>query len=505
MEKSIQEIVAWLAAIVHEGAHLRLDSRAVKPGDIFVAIPGAKSDGRAFIRVAAARGAAGVLMQTREGTSDAEHYPIPTLSVDHLADRLGEVATAFYGAPSDHMTGIAVTGTNGKTTTTHWIADLLTKAGLACAVMGTVGCRFAGRAFDMPALTTPDAISLQGVYAAILAAGAKAFAVEASSIGLEQGRMTGSRFDTAVFTNLTRDHLDYHHTMDVYAKAKRILFAWPGLRVAVINADDPAGTLMAEAARENGVTVWATTMGGKPTFEAHHVVEARDVQACEAGTRLTMVVDGVETPVQLSQVGLFNVSNFLQAAAVLLARRCDANMIAQWAETLASPPGRMQLMKADGVPLTVVDYSHTPDALQKALESLRPVAEARGGRLWCVFGCGGDRDAGKRPLMGRISAELADETVITSDNPRTENPETIIEDIRVGAPEARVESDRAQAITLAVSEAQAKDVILIAGKGHEDYQEINGVKHHFSDVEVVREAFNERRMQWLRSGESHHD
>ena len=165
----------------------------------------------------------------------------------------------------------------------------------------------------------------------------------------------------------------------------------------------------------------------------------------------------------------------------------------------------MQLMKADGVPLTVVDYSHTPDALEKALESLRPVAQARGGRLWCVFGCGGDRDAGKRPQMGRISAELADETVITSDNPRTEKPEAIIEDIRVGAPEARVESDRAAAITLAVSQAQATDVILVAGKGHEDYQDINGVKHHFSDVEVVREAFNERRMQWLRAGEAQHD
>ena len=505
MEKSIQEIVAWLGAIVHEGAHLRLDSRAVRPGDVFVAIPGAKSDGRTFIRVAAARGAAGVLMHAREGVSNAEHYPVPTLSVEHLAERLGDVATAFYGAPSDRMTGIAVTGTNGKTTTTHWIADLLTKAGLDCAVMGTVGCRFAGRAFEMPALTTPDAISLQGVYADILAAGAKAFAVEASSIGLEQGRMTGSRFDTAVFTNLTRDHLDYHGTMDAYAHAKRMLFGWPSLRVAVINADDPAGAIMADAAHANGVTVWATTVGGKPTFEAHHVVEARDVEACEAGTHFTMVVDGVATPVQLSQVGFFNVSNFIQAAAVLLARRCEASQIAEWAKTLASPPGRMQLMKADGVPLTVVDYSHTPDALEKALESLRPVAQARGGRLWCVFGCGGDRDAGKRPQMGRSSAELADETVITSDNPRTEKPEAIIEDIRVGAPEARVESDRAVAITLAVSQAQATDVILVAGKGHEDYQDINGVKHHFSDVEVVREAFNERRMQWLRAGEAQHD
>lgn len=501
MEKTINEIATWLSAIVHEGAHLRLDSRDVRPGDVFVAVPGAKADGRTFIRVAAARGAAGVLMQAREGGGVAEHYPIATLSVERLSERLGEVATAFYGAPSDRMTGIAVTGTNGKTTTTHWISDLLTKAGLACAVLGTVGCRLEGRSFDMPALTTPDAVSLQGVYADIAAAGAKAFAVEASSIGLEQGRMNGSRFDTAVFTNLTRDHLDYHKTMAAYAEAKRRLFAWPGLRVAVINADDPAGAMMAEAAKANGAQVWSTTLEGRSLAQADHCVEAVNIEACEAGTRFVMRVDGEDTLVHLSQVGRFNVSNFIQAAAVLLARGMHAPELAAWAATLASPPGRMQLMKAEGVPLSVVDYSHTPDALEKALQSLRPVAQARGGRLWVVFGCGGDRDAGKRPVMGRIAEQMADVAVVTSDNPRTESPEAIIADIVVGAPTARVEADRAKAIHLAVSQSDPRDVVLVAGKGHEDYQDINGVKHHFSDAEVIREAFNERRMQWLRAGD----
>ena len=214
-----------------------------------------------------------------------------------------------------------------------------------------------------------------------------------------------------------------------------------------------------------------------------------------------MKVDGAATSVHLAQVGGFNVSNFIQAATVLLAKGCEADRLAAWAESLASPPGRMQLMRAEGAPLAVVDYSHTPDALEKALESLRPVAQARGGRLWAVFGCGGVRDAGKRPVMGGIAVRLADEVVVTSDNPRTEDPDAIIADISAGAPGARVVTDRAEAIHHAVAEADGADVVLIAGKGHEDYQEINGVKHHFSDSEVVREAFNERRVQMLRAVE----
>lgn len=501
MNKSMNEVTVWLKGLVHEGAHLRLDSRSVKPGDVFVAVPGLKTDGRAFIRVAAARGAAGVLMETPEGASDAERFPIASLSVDDLSKHLGEVAAAFYGDPSSSMTGIAVTGTNGKTTTTHWIAALLTNFGTPCAVMGTVGCKFEGKTIDMPALTTPDAVSLQGVYADLEKSGAKAFAVEASSIGLEQGRMTGSHFDTAVFTNLTRDHLDYHVTMDAYADAKAILFAWPGLRIAVVNADDPYAGHMAEVAEKNGAAVWATTMTGIVPFKADHVVEASSVEATEAGTRFVMKVDGTATLVHLAQVGGFNVSNFIQAAAVLLAKGCDVERLASWAESLASPPGRMQLMRAEGAPLVVVDYSHTPDALEKALESLRPVAAARGGRLWAVFGCGGDRDAGKRPVMGGIAVQLADEVVVTSDNPRTEDPNAIIANITAGAQSARVVADRAEAIRHAIAEARAADVVLVAGKGHEDYQEINGVKHHFSDVEMVREAFNERRVQVLRARE----
>lgn len=495
MEKSAEEIVQWLAAVGHEGAHLRLDSRTIERGDIFVAVPGGRVDGRTFIRVAAARGAAGVIMEASD--DPAERYPVPSLAVENLARRLGTIAAAYYGDPSEGMAGIAVTGTNGKTTTTHWIADLLSKTGTPCAVLGTVGCSLEGRRFEVPALTTPDAVSLQGIYADIRAAGAKAFALEASSIGLVQGRMTGSHFETAVFTNLTRDHLDYHKTMDAYGEAKAMLFGWPGLRNAVINADDPAGTVMAQAARQNGAVVWATTVEGTVQFEADHVVRAVNVRASEAGTAFTIEADGRVADIHMPQVGRFNVSNLIEAVAAVLARGIALEALLPLIENLSSPPGRMQILKAEGVPLAVVDYSHTPDALEKALQSLRPVAEARNGRLWTVFGCGGDRDAGKRPVMGRVAQTYADEVIVTSDNPRTEEPEAIIADITAGMSRVRTTVDRFEAIREAIAEADARDVILIAGKGHEDYQEVNGVKHHFSDTEAVREAFNDRRVRYL--------
>ncbi len=499
MTKSIDDIAGWLADIVHVGAHLRLDSREVERGDIFVAVPGARVDGRNFIRVAAARGAAGVIYEARDDQSIVgEHYPIPTLAVEGLTENLGEVASAFYGDPSASMTGIAVTGTNGKTTTTHWIAELLSLTGTRAAVLGTVGCAFEGRHFDIPALTTPDAVSLQSVFADLKAAGAEAFAVEASSIGLEQGRMKGTHFDTAVFTNLTRDHLDYHVTMEAYGDAKAILFAWPGLKHAVVNADDPFAATMADVAMERGVDLWA--VGTKSvTIAADHVLTADNVRADRAGTAFTLHFEGKSHDVIIPQVGFFNVTNLMEAMAVLMARGIGFEDLVGMVSTLTSPPGRMQVIAREGVPMGIVDYSHTPDALEKALESLRPVADARDGRLWVVFGCGGDRDTGKRPVMGEIAARLADVAVVTSDNPRTENPTRIIEDILKGAPEALVLEDRRAAIVEAFDKADAADVVLVAGKGHEDYQDIMGVKHHFSDVEVIREVFNDLRVRYLKN------
>lgn len=499
MERTTAEILAWLKSLAHDGARLRLDSRRVEPGDIFVAVPGARVDGRTYIRVAMARGAAGVLLEERpeenSGSLPAapERHPIASLATENLTARLGEIAAGFYGDPTARMTGFAVTGTNGKTTTTHWIAELMTRAGRPGAVVGTIGCRLGGMRFEVPGLTTPDAVSFQGVAADLVAAGAEAFAVEASSIGLVQGRLSGTKVDVAVFTNLTRDHLDYHGTMDAYAEAKARLFAWPGLKAAVVNADDPEGVRMAKAALASGAELWTTSLEGRTIEGARHRVEARDVRPFASGMRFSLVLDGTAHPVEARIAGDFNVSNLLEAAAAVLAAGIPLEAVLPHLGALLPPAGRMQMIEREGTPLAVVDYSHTPDALEKALESLRPIAEHRGGRLWAVFGCGGDRDPGKRPMMGAAAVRLADRVLVTSDNPRSEDPEAIARDVLAGAPGAECAIDRREAIHRAMLEAAPEDVVLVAGKGHEDYQETAGVRHHFSDVEVVNEALNERR------------
>lgn len=313
--------------------------------------------------------------------------------------------------------------------------------------------------------------------------------------------MNGTHFDTAVFTNLTRDHLDYHGTMEAYGDAKAILFAWPELKHAVVNADDPFAATMADVALGQGVDLWAVGTQSV-TLAAQHVLTADNIRADRTGTAFTLHFEGKSRDVSTPQVGFFNVTNLMEAMAVVMARGADFDELVQLVPTLTPPPGRMQVMMKDGVPMGVVDYSHTPDALEKALQSLRPVADARGGRLWVVFGCGGDRDTGKRAVMGEIACRLADETVVTSDNPRTESPEAILRDILQGAPTARCLEDRRSAIAEAFSLAQPADVVLVAGKGHEDYQDIMGVKHHFSDVEVIREVFNDLRVRYFRSQEN---
>ncbi len=504
------EIAAWLRDLAHEGAHLRLDSRDVQPGDVFVAVPGGRVDGRSFIRVAAARGASAVLLEALGREQAAERYPVAAMAVPKLRDRLGEVAAAFYGDPSADMTGVAVTGTNGKTTTAFWTSQLFTALGLPCGTIGTVGSFFGGKSFEGPELTTPDAVSLQGLYADLKRAGAKAFAVEASSVGLEQGRLAKSRFAVGIFTNLSRDHLDYHKTMEAYESAKGILFAWPGLKAAVLNADDPVSAHFAEIAKAHGIPVWATgTNGRAAAFAAQtgaaHTVEANSIRHGEAGMAFELSVDGRTLSVSVPQIGVFNVSNALGVIAAALACGFALDKIAEVLPTLKSPPGRMEMIRAPGMPLGIVDFSHTPDALEKALESLRPAADARRGRLWCVFGCGGDRDRGKRPIMGEIAGQLADRVVVTSDNPRSEDPEAIISEVAAGCAEKAklaLEADRRQAIYRAVAEAAPEDIVLVAGKGHETEQITREGAHHFSDAEVLREAFNERREHALEAREA---
>ena len=498
-------VARWLANLVHEGAQLRLDSREVRPGDVFCAVPGAKADGRSFIRVAAARGAAGVIYETGDAreTTPAAHHPVASLGVAHLSARLGAIASAFYGDPSAKMAGVAVTGTNGKTTTTFWVSQLLGKLGLPAAVIGTVGVFLGAEKIPSPHLTTPDALSLQSIYAEVLAKGARAFAIEASSVGLEQGRMTGSHFRVGVFTNLTRDHLDYHHTMEAYAAAKEILFTWPGLESAVVNAGDPVSERFAATARANGAAVWATGREGAAEAFAQkhgcaHFLDAHRIAPTGRGTGFILSVDGVERVLHLPAIGLFNVDNALEALAAVLALGHPLEAVLPHLESLVPPPGRMQMVETEGMPLGVVDYGHTPDALEKAVTSLLPNARARGGRLWTVFGCGGDRDPGKRPMMGAVAAEHSDEVVITSDNPRSEDPQAIVEAVAAGCPGAenvRIVTDRREAIHAAVLAADPRDVVLVAGKGHESEQILKDGPHHFLDAEVLREAFNERRIR----------
>ena len=501
------EAAAWLLATAHEGAELRLDSREVRPGDIFCALPGTKTDGRRFIRVALARGAAGVILEPAEApAAGPEHHQLPALAVPGLSRRLGAIAARFYGNPSEHMAGVAVTGTNGKTTTTFWTAELLDALSIPCAVIGTVGAFLKGERIPGPHLTTPDAPSLERIYAEARRRGARAFAVEASSVGLEQGRLDGSGFRTGVFTNLTRDHLDYHGTMEAYAAAKEILFSWPGLGAAVVNADDPLGERFARTAAGCGISVWTVGLDGRArtlarSLAAAHWLDALDVAPSGHGMRFVLDLDGERRDVELPAIGRFNVENALCAVAAVLSLGHAPDAVLGCVPSLTCPPGRMQTVHAEGMPLGVVDFCHTPDALAKAIESLKPTVRARGGRLWTVFGCGGDRDPGKRPMMGGIAERLSDEVIVTSDNPRSEDPDAIIAAVAAGCTgtgSVRTVTDRREAIHAAVLAAAPEDVVLVAGKGHENEQILRDGPHPFLDAEALREAFNERRAR-LRS------
>lgn len=504
-QASVMEVVAWLRATVPsalDGAHhLQLDSRRIAPGDVFVAVPGAvpgkSADGRDYLRAAAALGAAAALVEA-EGWKPID-IGLPILPVPGLRRLVGPLAASFYGQPSEKLLAIGVTGTNGKTSCTQWIAQLLTLEGTRCAVIGTVGSGFPGTVFAGAALTTPDAIALQREVRALLDEGARALALEVSSIGLDQGRVDGMAFDIALFTNLTRDHLDYHGTLERYEAAKARLFDWPTLSHAVINLDDAAGQrFAARLAERSGLRVIGFTAqdAAAPAPLALRL-SAHAVRATATGLQFEVDDGSSRSEVAAPLVGAFNVSNLLgvlgvaRAAGIALERACSV------LPRLAPPPGRMQRVGGEGAPLAVVDYAHTPDALAQALVALAPLAQARGGRLWVVFGAGGDRDPGKRAPMGEAAARLADRVVITSDNPRTEAPEAIVEAIARGVPAdraARVERivDRAEAIARALAAADDADVVLIAGKGHEDYQDSGGAKRPFSDVEHARAALARR-------------
>lgn len=466
------ELLRRLAVLGVEPAGVADDSRLVRPGDLFLAYPGDRADGRRYIDDAIVRGAAAILFEGGDVSGDA--LPVPAFAVRGLRALAGSLAHAVLGDPSERLSLIAVTGTNGKTSCTQWIARAHPRR---CAIVGTLGAGFPD-ALDETGFTTPQATTLARCLADFLDRGADACALEASSIGIEEGRLNGARVDIAAFTNLTRDHLDYHGTMEAYAAAKERLFLWPGLRAAVLNLDDPFGRRLAGVAKARlkvGYTL------ADATASVDLLLAAADVRHAAGGLAFTLRAPQGAVEVQSRLVGRYNVANLLAVAGVLLAAGLPFEQLPERLAALDAPPGRMQRLGGDGRPLVVVDYAHSPDALANALAALREEADARGGRLVCVFGCGGERDHGKRPLMGEVAARLADRVVLTSDNPRGESPAAIIEEIRAGAPAAEVVVDRRQAIAAAVAGAAPADVVLLAGKGHEAYQEVAGAFHPFSD------------------------
>jgi UDP-N-acetylmuramoyl-L-alanyl-D-glutamate--2,6-diaminopimelate ligase len=461
---------------------LRADSRQVQAGDGFLAWPGAATDARRFVPAVLQAGAAACLME-REG---AEQLGLdlddPRLGLyEGLRAAAAPLASAFFGEPSTRLDVLAVTGTNGKTSTAWWLAQALGLLGQRCALVGTLGIGEPG-AMVANGLTTPDPVLLQSELQRLAGLGFVACAMEASSIGLQERRLDGTRIRCAIFTNFTQDHLDYHGDMAAYWQAKARLFDWPQLQAAVIHIDDAQGARLADAlAGRSGLDCWTTSCTGRARLQAkdiRHGPHGLDFEVLEAGG----AVHTVHAPV----VGHYNVANVLGVIAALRTRGVPLADAARVCGQLSPVPGRMDSLGGAGLPLVVVDYAHTPDALDKVLAALRPVAQSRGGQLWCVVGCGGDRDPSKRPLMAAAAEQGADRLVLTSDNPRSEAPAHILNAMAAGLErpaQAQVLVDRAQAIAQALRQADPADVVLLAGKGHEAFQESQGKRLPFSDRE----------------------
>ncbi|MFZ1547357.1 MAG: UDP-N-acetylmuramoyl-L-alanyl-D-glutamate--2,6-diaminopimelate ligase [Candidatus Nitrotoga sp.] len=494
------DLIASLGVTV---TRLVTDSRAVAPGDTFIAYPGSKTDGRQFIKQAIANGANAVIWEA-QGFSWNESWQLPNLAVTGLLHHAGEIADHVYGSPSQKMWVVGITGTNGKTSCCHWIAQSFCALGKKTAMIGTLGNGFHS-ALQPTLNTTPDAIHLHKLLADYLAQGAQAVAMEVSSHALEQGRVNGVQFDVALLTNLSRDHLDYHGDMHGYAAAKSRLFNKQQLKYVVLNLDDAFGAEIAEQLQDKGVEV----VGYGLNDSALALAERLGLRMVYGGA-LRMDAHGFNLHIHSSwgggelhntMIGRFNVSNLLGVMAVLLVSGVTLSNALQELSHTTAVPGRMQTFGDNDHPTVIVDYAHTPEALEKVLQAVREVVGREivgtyGGKVICVFGCGGDRDRGKRPMMGAIAARLADISIITSDNPRSEAPLDIIaaivsgmtSDSRIANSTYQIIEDRASAIAQAVLSAHATDIVLIAGKGHESYQEIKDVKYPFSDADVVQRA-----------------
>jgi UDP-N-acetylmuramoyl-L-alanyl-D-glutamate--2,6-diaminopimelate ligase len=497
----LPHLITHLQGMTSSAAKITADSRQVQAGDIFFAYPvghgPALRDGRQYISAALAAGAAAVVYDPKDTGSQYEAQP-NCFPVEDLAVHAGELCAQWYGNPSKDLNVIGVTGTNGKTSITQWLAQSLDAPEHRVAILGTLGSGFIG-SLEQTGYTTPDAPRLQTRLRELLDSGAKQIAMEVSSHALDQARVSGVAFKYAIFTNLTQDHLDYHGTMAEYAEAKAKLFQQPDLEHAIINFDDSFGRELAiQLLTKNNSKVWGYALSGAAFkgFEKFgnrlHRSYMKDCALSNLGYEAVLCCEEIGSDLtHLSVLGEFNLSNCLAVWTVLLAQGLTCAQAAKRLSKLRPVPGRMEIVPLNkNHPMVVVDYAHTPDALEKALSALRPIALQRGGKIWCVFGCGGDRDVGKRAQMGAIAQQFADHVIVTSDNPRSEAPETIIEMIRSGmradAPNIQAITDRAAAIMAAVRHADTRDLVLVAGKGHESTQEINGKKFDFSDQEHIQ-------------------
>ncbi len=465
------------------------DSRAIESGNAFVAIAGFGAHGLKFVAEAKRAGAAAILFEPPLPTEFeiAADAAMPVIAVPGLRARLGEMADVFHGAPSRTMTTVGVTGTNGKTSTVQLLAQAWTLLGRRAGTIGTLGAGLYGDAVPT-GFTTPLVLQLHALLAQLRDAGADAVAMEVSSHALDQGRVDGVHFKVGMFTNLTRDHLDYHGTMEAYGTAKAKLFAWPGLDSAVLNLDDAFGREL-----HADVVASVSAIGVSSRGAADAQLRADGIVLDLAGLSFALTIGEESHPVRSPLLGRFNVDNLLAVAGALYALGETPAQIADTLSMLQPVNGRMNRLGGNGrLPLVVIDYAHTPDALEQALSSLRAHAA---GRLVCVFGCGGDRDRGKRPQMAAIAEASADAVIVTDDNPRTENGDVIVADILAGFAHPSgivIQRDRAAAIAQAIGAAGANDIVLIAGKGHEPYQEIDGVQHPFDDTATARAALEAR-------------
>lgn len=482
---------ATLSNVVIE--RLVLDSRQVQPGDLFVAIPGLTVDGRKYIRDAVEAGAKAIVWESEQGTvpipiawrSSSSGSQVPVIAVNDLSNRVGSIADRFYHQPSKQMAMIGITGTNGKTSCSHFIAQALAPDA-PCGVIGTVGWGFL-HDLQTSSHTTPDVITCHAWLAEMLQQGSQAVAMEVSSHALDQGRVDNIHFDCAVFTNLSHEHLDYHGTLENYAAAKTKLFELESVTSAVINADDELGqTLLKQLpATLNILSYGLLTENGQPD------IFADDIKQTESGLTFTLHTPSGNALVSNHIYGRFNIYNLLATAGVLSTKNFTVDEIANRLSGLKPINGRLSIVNVPGQPTVVIDYAHTPDALEAALKSLQ---QHFNNDVWCVFGCGGDRDKEKRPLMGQVAQSLANHIVVTSDNPRTESPDKIISDIVAGmdSNNITIKPDRREAIEYALANADTNDIVLIAGKGHETYQLIGDQRIDFNDALIAKEILEKK-------------